>query len=177
MMSVLNQKNCGKLIPPCFLQKRLLTICMRNVMPITIGMPPTRPSCLHNSILWILCYNGMCTPWDTKHRYEISSSLPFMLSTRVIGAPFLTSFKDNYINFGRGCIYELLMAPKPRDYPSHSSSPTYFGRRALEALRRMCPSLITYSLVGSNGIRATCICHRNAGYGQLVQRESPLVQS
>jgi hypothetical protein len=133
-------------------------------MLINTGMPPTRPSCLHNFDLWILCYSGMCAPWDTKRRDGISSSLPSMLSIRAIGAPFLTSFGDNCINFGRGYVYELLRAPKPRDYPSCSSSPIYFGRRALKAPRQMGPSLITHNLAGSRGIRVTPTCHENIRY-------------
>ena len=109
-------------------------------------VPLARPSCLHNSGLWILCYNGMCATWDIKHRDMISSSLPFMLSIKAIGAPFLASFGDTCINSRNGCIYELLRVPKPRDYPSHSSSPTYSRRKALEAPRQMGPSLITHNL-------------------------------
>jgi hypothetical protein len=144
-------------------------------MPINIGMPPTRPSCLHNSDLWILCYSEMCAPWDTKHRDGISSSPPSMLSIRAIGAPFLTSFGDNCINSGKRCIYELLRAPKPRDYPSLSSSPTYSKRRALKAPRQMGPSLITHNLARSRGIRVTPTCHGNVGYKQLVKREPQMV--
>jgi hypothetical protein len=56
-----------------------------------------------------------------------------MLSIKAIGASFLTSFGDSYINSGKGYIYELLRAPKPGDYPSRSSSPTYSRRRALKS--------------------------------------------
>jgi hypothetical protein len=91
-----------------------------------------------------------------------------MLSIRAIGAPFLTSFGDNCINYGRGCIHELLRAPKPGDYPSHSSSPTYSKRRALKAPQQMGPSLITHNLAESSGIRVTPTCHGNVRYEQLA---------
>jgi hypothetical protein len=132
-------------------------------MPISIGMPPARPSCLHNSSLWILHFSRMCAPQETKRRDGIFSSLPSMPSIRAIGVPFLTSFGGSWTNFGKGCTNELLRAPELGNYPSHSSSPTYSGRRALKTPQQMGPSLSTHNLTESSGIRVILTCHRSVG--------------
>ena len=108
-------------------------------------MPLTSQSCLHNSGLWTSCCKGMCVPWDTRRRDGTFSSLPYIRSTKVIGAPFPRLSRGSYLNSGRGCTSELLSAPKAGDYLSRSSSLTCSGRKTSRALRQMSPSLSIHS--------------------------------
>jgi hypothetical protein len=134
-----------------------------HTMPISIGRPPARQSCLHNSGLWTLCFSEMCVPWDTRCKDGTFSSLPYIHSTRAIGAPFRRLFGGNCKNSRRECTIKLLRALEPGDYRSHFSSPTCSERRASRALWQMGPSLSIHSSAESSGIKAIPTCHRSIG--------------
>jgi hypothetical protein len=121
-------------------------------------MLPTRRRCPYNSGLWMLCCKGMCAPWDTRRRDGTCFSMPYIFSTRAIGAPFPRSSGGKYINSRRECTTELLSPQEPGDYHSHFSSLTYFERRALKTIWQTGPSLSIHGSTKSSGIRAIPTC-------------------
>jgi hypothetical protein len=134
---------------------------VKGNLQISIGMPPTRQSYLHNSGLWTSCFKGMCALWDTRCRNGTFLSLPCICSIKAIGAPFPRSSGGSYINSGRGYTNELLTPPEVGDYHSRSSSPICFERKASRAFQQMGPSVSIHNSIGSSGIRAIPTCHRS----------------
>jgi hypothetical protein len=124
-------------------------------------MPLARRRYLPSSSLWTLCCKRMCVPWDTRHRDRTCFLVPYIHSTRAIGAPFPRSFGGKYINSGRGCTTELLSLQEHGDCHSLFSSLTCFERRALQVMRQMGQSLNIHASAESNGTKAIPICPKS----------------
>jgi hypothetical protein len=75
--------------------------------------------------LLIWCCTGTCVLWDTRDRGGTCSSVLFMCSTEVSGAPFLRSYGDRFRNSRRECTIGRLSTRRPGVCLSLFSSLTF----------------------------------------------------
>jgi hypothetical protein len=111
--------------PPCSPSRTLFPTCVRGNMQTVTGMHPAKRRFLRIFYSLIWCYTGTCVLWDTRHRGGTCSSVLFMSSTEVSGAPFPRSYGNRFRNSGKECTIGRLSTRRPGVCLSLFSSLTF----------------------------------------------------